>query len=258
VHTDCHFNGELLNLDFTYFDTELAGDEQVVINTRNGTVNGMIEIGREDYFLHYDDKSASHVLFSELNDSAVHASSNGTDSSDAKFNSTGRARNRRSVFTGKSEIKGFHNESEKTRYLELILVNDHKQYLDNKKDQNELIERNLQIVNFINSYYNLVNIYVVLIGLIIWNEQDEIQINNNSSQVLENFLVYRKDKLLQEHANDNAQLISGMSFANGTVGKALVGPICSYESSGGINSDHVSMAALVASTVAHELGKLFS
>ena len=90
--------------------------------------------------------------------------------------------------------------------------------------------------------------------MVIWNERNEIHINDNSGMVLENFLQYRKDRLIKEHPNDNAQLISGVAFANGTVGKALLGPVCSYESSGGINSDHVPLAALVASTVAHELG----
>lgn len=57
--------------------------------------------------------------------------------------------------------------------------------------------------------------------------------------------------------NDNAQLITGSSFDGGVVGKALKGPICTYEYSGGVNTDHSHIVGLVATTVAHELGHNF-
>lgn len=47
------------------------------------------------------------------------------------------------------------------------------------------------------------------------------------------------------------------TFANGVVGKALKGPICTYEYSGGVNTDHSTVLGLVATTVAHEMGHNF-
>jgi hypothetical protein len=41
------------------------------------------------------------------------------------------------------------------------------------------------------------------------------------------------------------------------VGKALKGPICTYEYSGGVNTDHSVVVGLVATTVAHEMGHNF-
>lgn len=75
--------------------------------------------------------------------------------------------------------------------------------------------------------------------------------------MLNNFLHYRQTKLLPNHPNDNAQLITGRSFKAGVVGKALKGPICTYEFSGGVNADHSDVISLVATTVAHELGHNF-
>lgn len=75
--------------------------------------------------------------------------------------------------------------------------------------------------------------------------------------MLNNFLQYRQTKLLPDHPNDNAQLITGRSFKAGVVGKALKGPICTYEFSGGVNTDHSDVISLVATTVAHELGHNF-
>jgi len=48
-----------------------------------------------------------------------------------------------------------------------------------------------------------------------------------------------------------------MQFDGGVVGKALKGPICTYEFSGGISVDHSSAVGLVATTVAHEMGHNF-
>ncbi|PRD33046.1 UNVERIFIED_CONTAM: Snake venom metalloproteinase acutolysin-C [Trichonephila clavipes] len=48
-----------------------------------------------------------------------------------------------------------------------------------------------------------------------------------------------------------------MTFDGGVVGKALKGPICTYEYSGGVNMDHSHIVGLVANTVAHELGHNF-
>lgn len=45
-----------------------------------------------------------------------------------------------------------------------------------------------------------------------------------------------------------------VQFENGIVGKALKGPICTYEFSGGVNSDHSFVQGLVATTIAHEIG----
>lgn len=46
-------------------------------------------------------------------------------------------------------------------------------------------------------------------------------------------------------------------FEGGVVGKALKGPICTYEFSGGVSMDHSAVVGLVATTVAHEMGHNF-
>ncbi|KAI4460526.1 adam a disintegrin and metalloprotease domain [Holotrichia oblita] len=47
------------------------------------------------------------------------------------------------------------------------------------------------------------------------------------------------------------------SFNNGVVGKALKGPICTYQFSGGVNNNHSPVIGLVATTIAHEMGHNF-
>lgn len=123
-----------------------------------------------------------------------------------------------------------------------------------------------------------------------WSEKDEIQISVKGDETLTNFLHYRRVRLAKEHPNDNAQLLtyvihfnlktsgvilfsslisvvclfvvvarhfSGIQFQGGVVGKALKGPMCTYEFSGGVAMDHSPVVGLVATTVAHEMGHNF-
>lgn len=56
--------------------------------------------------------------------------------------------------------------------------------------------------------YAPLNIYIALVGVVIWTENDEIQFSTEGDTTLANFLKYRREKLLTMHANDNAQLIT--------------------------------------------------
>lgn len=81
-----------------------------------------------------------------------------------------------------------------------------------------------------------------------------VQLSSNNTETLENFLKYRRDRLVVDHPNDNAQLLTGEIFDNSVVGEAYEGSICSLENSGGVVSDHSTILAIVASTMAHEMG----
>lgn len=108
-----------------------------------------------------------------------------------------------------------------------------------------------------NALYSPLNIYIALVGVIVWTEFDEITLSPNGDTTLTNFLHYRRERLVKTHPNDNAQLLTGVVFDGGVVGKALKGPICTYEFSGGVNMWHSDVVGLLATTVSHELGHNF-
>ncbi|XP_061941870.1 uncharacterized protein LOC108002262 isoform X3 [Apis cerana] len=101
------------------------------------------------------------------------------------------------------------------------------------------------------------NIFIALVGVQVWSDADEIALSPNGDTTLSNFLRYRREKLVQDMPNDNAQLLTRITFEGGVVGKALKGPICTYEFSGGVSMDHSNVVGLVAATVAHEMGHNF-
>ena len=88
------------------------------------------------------------------------------------------------------------------------------------------------VANVMNALYSPLNIYIALVGVVVWTEYDEITLSTDGDTTLKNFLNYRKERLVKEHPNDNAQLLTGIQFEGGVVGKALKGPMCTYEFSG--------------------------
>ncbi|KAG9509456.1 Disintegrin and metalloproteinase domain-containing protein 15 [Fragariocoptes setiger] len=143
-------------------------------------------------------------------------------------------------------------------FVRLLLVNDHSQYIEHNKNASEIIEHNKQIVSYVNALFRPLNVYIALTGVIIWSDKNEIEISSNGDTTLTNFLKYRYEKLLPSTRHDNAQLITSTSFNDSVVGKALKGTICTHEFSGGIVSAHSDRVALVAATVAHEIGHNFN
>nr|XP_006821011.1 PREDICTED: disintegrin and metalloproteinase domain-containing protein 12-like [Saccoglossus kowalevskii] len=141
-----------------------------------------------------------------------------------------------------------------TKYVELYIVNDHREFEYLERDITRVMERTKEIANMMDSYYQDLNIRIALIGMEVWNQGDMIDVVSNPMRTMENFQKWRKDTLLPVSYNDNAQLLTGRTFDGSTVGMASLGGMCSSERSAGVNEDHGIHAADVASTMTHELG----
>ncbi|XP_020777924.1 disintegrin and metalloproteinase domain-containing protein 15 isoform X2 [Boleophthalmus pectinirostris] len=141
-----------------------------------------------------------------------------------------------------------------TKYIELVLVVDHQEFLNYQKNNKTIIYRMLDVANQVDWFYRPLNVRVALTGLEIWSDRDKIHIEKNPTETLHNFLQWRSRDLLPRIRHDNAQLIMGGSFDGTTVGMASQSSMCSRDRSGGVNVDHLVSVLGVASTVAHELG----
>ncbi|XP_066246766.1 disintegrin and metalloproteinase domain-containing protein 9 isoform X2 [Euwallacea similis] len=154
-------------------------------------------------------------------------------------------------------IRGPYNANKDSKYVELVLVVDNREYKELGESPRRVIDHCKTIANIINGLYSPLNIFIALVGVVIWSEHDEITFSANGDTTLSSFLHYRKEKLILDHPNDNAQLLTKFAFDQGVVGKALKGPMCTYEYSGGVNNDHSPVVGLVATTIAHEMGHNF-
>ncbi|XP_076592836.1 disintegrin and metalloproteinase domain-containing protein 15 isoform X2 [Chaetodon auriga] len=141
-----------------------------------------------------------------------------------------------------------------TKYIELVLVADHQEFLNYQKNNKTIIYRMLDVANQVDWFYRPLNVRVALTGLEIWSDRDKIRVEKSPTDTLNNFLEWRTRELLPRLHHDNAQLVMGGSFDGTTVGMASQSSMCSRDRSGGVNVDHLVSILGVASTVAHELG----
>nr|XP_017207314.1 disintegrin and metalloproteinase domain-containing protein 12 isoform X2 [Danio rerio] len=144
-----------------------------------------------------------------------------------------------------------------TKYVELIIVADNREFQKQGKDVEKVKQRLAEIANYVDKFYRVLNIRVALVGLEVWSDVDKCSVTQDPFTTLHEFLDWRKLKLLPQRPHDNAQLISGVYFQGTTIGMAPIMSMCTAEQSGGIVMDHSDNALGAAVTLAHELGHNF-
>ncbi|XP_052002074.1 disintegrin and metalloproteinase domain-containing protein 12-like isoform X3 [Xyrauchen texanus] len=146
---------------------------------------------------------------------------------------------------------------ETTKYVELIIVADNREFQKQGKDVEKVKQRLAEIANYVDKFYRVLNIRVALVGLEVWSDADKCAITHDPFTTLHEFLDWRKLRLLPHRPHDNAQLISGVYFQGTTIGMAPIMSMCTAEQSGGIVMDHSDNPLGAAVTLAHELGHNF-
>ncbi|XP_076834939.1 disintegrin and metalloproteinase domain-containing protein 12 isoform X3 [Brachyhypopomus gauderio] len=144
-----------------------------------------------------------------------------------------------------------------TKYVELIIVADNREFHKQGKDVEKVKQRLAEIANYVDKFYRALNIRVALVGLEVWSDSDKCPVTQDPFTTLHEFLDWRKLKLLPHRPHDNAQLISGVYFQGTTIGMAPIMSMCTVEQSGGIVMDHSDNPLGAAVTLAHELGHNF-
>ncbi|XP_026571011.1 disintegrin and metalloproteinase domain-containing protein 9 [Pseudonaja textilis] len=142
---------------------------------------------------------------------------------------------------------------QQTRYVELFIVVDKERYNLLGQNKTAVREEMVQLANFLDSIYIMLNIRIVLVGLEIWTSENKIRMEGGAGDVLSNFVQWRERELVPRRRHDSAQLVLRKGFG-GTAGMAYVGTVCSNSHSGGINVFGPTSLQAFASIVAHELG----
>lgn len=247
----CHYHG--------YVGDSLSSISAISIVNGN-LLSGFFHDGQHIYYLHADTSKSYTILSKSINlcnndhsNNTPFNSSNGQDRVQIKHRSRRETKSTKQAEHNYIMHEPFASNSS-SLYIEILIVHDHSQYLEYKRNDTIIVERTMQIVNFMNAFYRQLNIYISLVGIVLWTERDEIELTEDGDATLTNFLKYRYEKLLPRYYHDNAQLITSTSFNGSVVGKALKGPICTHEHSGGVNTDHSHNSIVIAVTLAHELG----
>ncbi|CAL8380035.1 unnamed protein product [Gadus morhua 'NCC'] len=94
-----------------------------------------------------------------------------------------------------------------TKYVELIIVADNREFQKQGKDMDKVKQRLAEIANHVDKFYRALNIRVALVGLEVWSDADKCPVSQDPFTTLHEFLDWRKAKLLPQRPHDNAQLI---------------------------------------------------
>ncbi|XP_068931954.1 disintegrin and metalloproteinase domain-containing protein 9 [Petaurus breviceps papuanus] len=140
-----------------------------------------------------------------------------------------------------------------TRYVELFIVVDKEKYDMMGSNQTAVRDEMVHLANYLDSMYIMLNIHIVLVGLEIWTNSNQISTAGSAGDVLGNFVQWREKSLIPRRRHDSAQLVLRKGFG-GTAGMAFVGTVCSRSHAGGINVFGQISVETFASIVAHELG----
>uniref|UniRef100_A0A6B2F229 Disintegrin domain-containing protein n=1 Tax=Bothriechis nigroviridis TaxID=88079 RepID=A0A6B2F229_BOTNI len=140
------------------------------------------------------------------------------------------------------------------KYVELVIVADHRMVMKNNGDLDRIRIKIYEIVNILNEMFRYLYIRIALVDLEIWSNGDLINVTSASGDTLDSFGNWRQTDLLKRKSHDNAQLLTDIDFNGTTIGIAYVAGMCNPYLSVGIVQDHSAINFLVAVTMAHELG----
>lgn len=248
----CHYVGKIRGV----------ADSWAAVSTCDG-IHGVVHDGVDMWHLEKvagERANGSHYMYNHNHKSGNHSCGFHDDTPRHRRDIAQTKKNNNKMGSNRSvrvNIQGPWNANKRSRYVELLLVVDNQEFLDHKSDLDKVFKICKDVANVMNALYSPLNIYIALVGVVVWTEYDEITLSTNADTTLTNFLHYRRERLVKKYPNDNAQLLTGVHFEGGVVGKALKGPICTYEFSGGVNMWHSDVVGLVATTVAHEMGHNF-
>ncbi|XP_065845671.1 zinc metalloproteinase-disintegrin-like jararhagin isoform X2 [Oscarella lobularis] len=140
-----------------------------------------------------------------------------------------------------------------TKYVELLLVNDNSRF--NTSGSVAAVEfQTVRIANIADdNYRRQLNTRVVLVGVITWNNGDQIEVSSVAGTTLARFAEYRRTVLSQTVPNDVAYLLTQIDFDGSTIGVAYLGGACTVFGAVGA-VQFLASAETLASTLTHELG----
>ncbi|XP_049654528.1 disintegrin and metalloproteinase domain-containing protein 23 isoform X2 [Accipiter gentilis] len=144
---------------------------------------------------------------------------------------------------------------EEMKYLELMIVNDHKMFKKHRSSNAYTNNFAKSVVNLVDAIYKeQLNTRVVLVAVETWTDRDRINIHPNPLQMLHDFSKYRQH-YIKQHA-DAVHLLSNVTFHYKRSSLSYFGGVCSVTRGVGVNEYGLplAMAQELAQSLAQNLG----
>ena len=244
-----------------YHGTVRGRERSIVSLSTCGGIEGLIFDGLTSYHIEPTDNSFHSIYkMDNYNFNEHYSTQQGTtqDKSVCTINSqTYGTFSKRSIENNlKNHRRTRRDVFTETKYVELLIINDHKQFEACEKNLTKTNLRAKQIANIVDAIFKPLNVRVALVAIETWDVADKVKADDDAETYLSNLIKYRTKKLLRKYPNDVTKLLTGVSLRDSIRGKAQVMTICSRQSAGVIQ-DYSRNAAFTANTFAHELGHVF-
>ncbi|KAM4675826.1 zinc metalloproteinase-disintegrin-like protein H3 [Discoglossus pictus] len=140
------------------------------------------------------------------------------------------------------------------KYIQLYVVADNSTFKKYNRSAENVKRRIFEIVNFVNQVYKGINVFVAIVGMEIWDTNNQFEVVTAANETLSRFANWRKNNLLPRKPHDNAQLLTNTDLDGPVVGLAYLGTLCNIDRSTGIIQDFNKASTSVGATLAHEMG----
>uniref|UniRef100_A0A672TP76 ADAM metallopeptidase domain 23 n=1 Tax=Strigops habroptila TaxID=2489341 RepID=A0A672TP76_STRHB len=144
---------------------------------------------------------------------------------------------------------------EEIKYLELMIVNDHKMFKKHRSSNAYTNNFAKSVVNLVDAIYKeQLNTRVVLVAVETWTDRDHIHIHPDPLKMLHDFSKYRQH-YIKQHA-DAVHLLSNVTFHYKRSSLSYFGGVCSVTRGVGVNEYGLplAMAQELAQSLAQNLG----
>ncbi|XP_049615190.1 disintegrin and metalloproteinase domain-containing protein 11 isoform X1 [Syngnathus scovelli] len=148
--------------------------------------------------------------------------------------------------------RGQRTVQTETKYIELMVVNDHELFVQQRRSTSHTKNFAKAVVNMADAIYkDQLNTRIVLVAMETWSSENRIAVGDDALLTLRDFMKYRKASIRERC--DAVHLLSGRTFMSSRSEAAYIGGICSLNRGGGINE--YGAVGPVAITLCQSLGQ---
>lgn len=140
-------------------------------------------------------------------------------------------------------------------YIEVFLVIDKGTYKKQGRSVDNCFQTAQKLIHGSNVLMTKIGLYLVLVGIEIWDGENRIEMSQNNTQTLANFNEYQYKYLYNSGAYDTVVLLSDKLVNFPKNGITNIGHICTAQSSGIILNAKKDLK-LSSASLAHQLGNL--
>ncbi|XP_070597768.1 disintegrin and metalloproteinase domain-containing protein 20-like [Erythrolamprus reginae] len=241
INVDCFYHGFI----------QRKSSSRVTLSTCSGGLRGLVQMENKTYEIEPVQESSTfqHVVFRlEAEEGAVRMTCGvGEEEQSHQQDIIPETQ-----YLGNKEVFG-KSWWPHTRYVKVAIVIDHERYLQFHRNESLITMEVLDIVHTANSFYESLSVHLSITGLVIWSQNNLINVTSSGPDTLSSFNEWRKNHLLKILKHDVGHLFIFNRLVQAG-GIAYIGSICKSDWASAVVVYRTLSLFLISTIFAHELG----